>query len=97
MKHPRPIACDFMFYKDYEIDLKFFLVTCIVNTWTQDLACFLAYQHVTIHYCVILTIVPGQFPQCIPIKIIKNNDDIFVEIVWESVNSAIKTSIFLTV
>ena len=57
MKHPRSVACDFIVYKDYNIDLKFILVTCIVNTWTQDLACFLAYQHVTIHYCVILIFV----------------------------------------
>ena len=61
MSYICPTACDFMFYKEYETDLKFLLVISMISFRTQNFTCSLAYHHIIIHYCVFSKTIQGKF------------------------------------
>ena len=52
MKQLRLTACEFMVYKDYEIDLKCFFPTSSINFKIQNFTCFYVYQHIIINYYI---------------------------------------------
>lgn len=60
MKHLHPTSCEFMFFKDYKIDLGFLFIRSIINFKIQDLTYSLVYHHVIFHHYIFMRTIPSQ-------------------------------------